>query len=100
MSHAHSVLYNLFPSLNLLHDSHQLPGILRHFLSEGADAVRHVQNGRPDLVGFSFQNCMLGKKGFIIITCTSALGVRIKPYTPWRLFLWQKLHREEYLVFI
>lgn len=66
MSHSHSVLYDLFSSLNLLHDAHQLPGILGHFLSESADAVRHVQDGRPNLVGFSFQNCMLGKKGFVI----------------------------------
>lgn len=57
--HAHAVLHDLLSAFNLLHDSHQLPGVLRHFVREGADAVGHVQDGRADLIGFRLQDGVL-----------------------------------------
>ena len=60
--HAYSVLYYLLSTLYLLHDAHQLPGVLGHFICEGADAVGHVQNGRPDLIRFSLKNSVLKKR--------------------------------------
>lgn len=57
--HAHAVLYDLLPALNLLHDSHQLPRVLGHFVCEGADAVGHVQDGRANLIGFGLQDGVL-----------------------------------------
>lgn len=59
--HAHSVLYDLLPTLYLLHDSQQFPRVLGHFVCEGADAVGHVQDGRADLIGLGFQNGVLGE---------------------------------------
>lgn len=60
--HANSVLHYLLSTFDLLHDAHQLPRVLRHFVCEGADAVGHVQNGGADLIGFSLQNCVLKRK--------------------------------------
>lgn len=57
--HAHSVLDDLLPALYLLHDSHQLPRVLGHFVCERADAVGHVQDGRTDLIGFRLQDGVL-----------------------------------------
>lgn len=52
VGHAHAVFYDLLSSFNMLHDAHQLPGIVRDFLCERTDAVCHVQDGGSDLVGF------------------------------------------------
>lgn len=60
--HAHSVLYDLLSTLDLLHDAHQLPGVLGYFVCEGADAVGHVQDGRSDLVGLRLQESVLQEK--------------------------------------
>lgn len=57
--HANSVLYYLLATFYLLHDAHQLPRVLGHFVREGADAVGHVQNGCADLIGFCLKNSML-----------------------------------------
>lgn len=51
--HASSILYYLLSTFYLLHDAHQLPRVLRHFVRKGADAVGHVQNGCTDLISFS-----------------------------------------------
>lgn len=61
VGHADPVLHDLLPTLDLLHDAHQLARVLRHLLGECADAVRHVQDGCTDLIGFSLQHCMLGR---------------------------------------
>lgn len=60
--HANAVLYYLLSALYLLHDAHQLPRVLGHFVCEGADAVGHVQNGGTDLIRFSLKNSMLKRK--------------------------------------
>lgn len=60
--HADAVLYYLLPALDLLHDAHQLPGILGHLVCERSDAVGHVQDGRTDLVGFRFQKRVLHRR--------------------------------------
>lgn len=57
--HADAVLDYLLSPLYLLNDSHQLAGVLRHLIREGADTVCHVQNGCADLVCFGFQESML-----------------------------------------
>ena len=57
--HADPVLHDLLPSFDLLHDAHQLTGVVRHLLGEAADAVGHVQDGRPDLVGLRLQDGVL-----------------------------------------
>lgn len=59
--HAHAVLHDLLAALDLLHNPHQLPGVIRHFLRERADAMRHVQDGGPDLVGLRLQDGVLKK---------------------------------------
>lgn len=60
--HANPVLHDLLSTLDLLNDSHQLPGVFRHLVCEGPDTVCHVQNGCADLVCFRFKKSMLGKK--------------------------------------
>lgn len=60
--HAHAVLHDLLSAFYLLDDSHQLAGVFRHLVGEGPDAVGHVQDGRADLVGFSFKKSMLEMK--------------------------------------
>ena len=59
VGHPDAVLHHLLPSLDLLHDAHELAGVVGHLLCEGADAVGHVQDGRADLVGFRLQQAML-----------------------------------------
>lgn len=60
--HANAILHYLFAALYLLHDAHQLPGVLGYFVREGADAVGHVQDGRTDLVGLRLQKSVLKRK--------------------------------------
>lgn len=60
--HANSVLYDLLSTFDLLHDAHQLPRVLGHFVCEAADAVGHVQDGCTDLVGFSLKNSVLERE--------------------------------------
>lgn len=60
--HANAVLDYLLSAFYLLHDAHQLPGVLGHFVCEGADAVGHVQNGCTDLIRFSLKNSVLKRK--------------------------------------
>ena len=60
--HADTVLDYLLSALYLLNDSHQLPGVFRHLVCEGADTVCHVQNGCADLVCFSFKKSVLEMK--------------------------------------
>lgn len=60
--HADTVLDDLLSTLYLLNDSHQLPGVFRHLVCEGPDAVCHVQNGGADLVCFRFKESMLEMK--------------------------------------
>lgn len=62
VSHADPILHYLLSSLYLLYDAHQLPGVLRHFLCEGADAVGHVQNRCTDLIGFTLKDSMLKRQ--------------------------------------
>lgn len=60
--HADAVLHDLLSAFYLLHDAHQLPGVLGHFVREGADAVGHVQDGGADLVRLGLQNGVLKEK--------------------------------------
>lgn len=60
--HANSVLYYLLSAFYLLHDAHQLPRVLGHFVREGADAVGHVQDGCTDLIRFRLKNSVLERK--------------------------------------
>lgn len=61
--HADSILHDLLPSFDLLHDANQLPRVLGHFIGEGADAVGHIQNGRSDLISFRLQDGVLRSVG-------------------------------------
>lgn len=61
--HPNFVFDYLLSTFYLLHDAHQLPGVLGHLVCEGADAVGHVQNGRTDLISFCLKNSMLGIEG-------------------------------------
>jgi len=60
--HADAVLHDQLAALDLLHDAHQLPRVLGHFVREGADAVGHVQDGGADLIRFVLEDRVLRKK--------------------------------------
>lgn len=60
--HAYAILHDLFSSFYLLHDAHQLPGVLGHFVCEAADAVGHVQDRSSDLIGLRLKESVLKEK--------------------------------------